>query len=130
MSSTDGIEVAGKEGAARGKVFLNVIKGVLFSRINLFKKDLIVRVKMQLFWVIFLFYLMICIVNIACIEPITTYGLITGGSAALAAFGFNYETIKLNTYCRWFECCTPEYIPMNMKCKSFCILMTDCIQLG
>ncbi|XP_059612418.1 torsin-like protein [Phlebotomus argentipes] len=69
---------------------------------------------MKSFWVILFCFLATCVRNVVLLEPLTTLAVVGGGSAMLTALGINYSTIKLNTYCRWYECCTPDYIPANI----------------
>lgn len=49
------------------------------------------------------------------IEPITTSLLVGGVGAGLSALGYNFDYIKGQTYCRFQECCTNDYISPNIK---------------
>lgn len=43
------------------------------------------------------------------IDPFTAVGL-----AGLAALGYNFDTVKKLTYCRYNECCIDDYIPADI----------------
>lgn len=39
------------------------------------------------------------------------------GGALLGAFGYNFEYLKQNTYCKFKECCSDSYIPLDINGK-------------
>uniref|UniRef100_A0A1L8DUT1 Putative torsin-like protein n=1 Tax=Nyssomyia neivai TaxID=330878 RepID=A0A1L8DUT1_9DIPT len=67
---------------------------------------------MRSFLVTLLCLLAIFVECFLCLEPLTTIGLVATG---LSALGYNYDTIKVNTYCRWYECCIPDHIPGDIE---------------
>ncbi|XP_055677324.1 torsin-like protein [Lutzomyia longipalpis] len=67
---------------------------------------------MSSFWVILLCFFGIVVELCLCLEPLTTIGL---AGATLTALGYNYDTIKVNTYCRWYECCIPDHVPADIN---------------
>ncbi|GAB0092964.1 Torsin [Sergentomyia squamirostris] len=71
---------------------------------------------MKYFWIIFFGYLVLVLTGVVSFDPFTlTTGLVAGGSALLGTLGYNYDYVKENTYCRYYECCIPEWIPADMN---------------
>lgn len=67
---------------------------------------------LYIYYLLFILLSLNVIENILCFEPITIIGLGTGVAALL---GFNYKTVKENTFCIFKECCIDNHIPVNIS---------------
>lgn len=65
----------------------------------------------------YLFLVILLVINKKCYGLLDPVSLTAVAAAGLGAFGYNFQFLKENSYCRFQECCIDSYIPVNIQGK-------------